>query len=141
MNLAVIERMALTGDMSLDGARYLVRCRAECEWLDYKLLLQLENEKQLCDFTRDVIGIKNTGGGYIIVGVEDKTWELKGLVAPLPYDSKQLRDKVRKCSGLELDVDIVHHQVSQTFVKHRIALIFIRASQKRKKRRTPSIIA
>lgn len=141
MNLSVIEQMARTGDISADAAQYLVRCRAECEWLDYKLVLQLNDDKQLCDFTRDVIAIKNTGGGYIMVGVADRTWELQGLPSPLPYDAKLLRDKVRKCSGLELDIDIVHHEVSQSFLKHRVALIYIRASQKRRKRRTPSVVA
>ena len=79
MNLSVVERMARTGDISADAAQYLVRCKGECEWLDYKLFLHLGNDAQLCDFTRDVIAIKNTGGGYIMVGVEDKTWDLRGL--------------------------------------------------------------
>ena len=84
MNLAIIERMARSGDISRDAAQYLVRCRAECEWLDYKLLLQLDNDRHLCDFTRDAIAIKNAGGGYIVVGVQDKTWELQGLMSQLP---------------------------------------------------------
>lgn len=80
MNLSVLERMAREGDMSMDAIRYLLGCRGECEWLDYKETLSLENEKELCDFARDVLAIKNVGGGYIVVGVEDKTWAAKGRV-------------------------------------------------------------
>ena len=63
MNLAVLERMVREGDLSRDGLRYLIECRAECEWFDYKEHLNLEYDKSLCDFGRDVIALKNVGGG------------------------------------------------------------------------------
>jgi hypothetical protein len=101
--------MISQGDVSLDALRYLIGCRAECEWLDYKQELHLASDAAACAFTRDVLAMKNVGGGYVVVGVQDKTWKPKGLSAPLPFDSKLLRDVVRRCCGLELDVDIVHH--------------------------------
>lgn len=141
MNLATLERMIREGDLSRDGLIYLLNCRAECEWLDYKESLQLELDKSICDFTKDVIAMKNVGGGFIVVGVRDKTWEQVGLSSPLPYDAKMLRDKVMRGSGLSLDVDIVDHVFQDTGRKKHFALIFIRASKKRSKRRVPSLVA
>jgi predicted HTH transcriptional regulator len=129
--------MATSGDMSRNALDYLLSCRGECEWLDYKEDLHLENEKALCDFVRDVLAIKNVGGGYIVVGVRDKTWERIGLDRRLPYDTKQLRDKVRKGSGLDLDIDIVHHTLQE---QKTFALIHVRSSKRRAKRRTPSVV-
>src|SRR6266849_1368182 len=109
MNLATIERMAREGDLSKDALRYLLSCHGECEWLDYKEHLSLSSDKQLCDFCRDVLALKNMGGGFIVIGVKDGTWEPVGLTGSLSYDTKLLRDQVRKCLGLDLDLDIVVH--------------------------------
>ena len=112
MNLSSIQRLVNQGDLSIDAFRYLLDSRGECEWLDYKELLQLDIDEHLCGFTKDILAIKNAGGGYIIIGVQDKTWQPVGLKNKLPYDSKMLRDKIRKGSGVELDVDIVHNSIS-----------------------------
>ncbi|MGA1999914.1 MAG: RNA-binding domain-containing protein [Terriglobales bacterium] len=141
MNIAVIERMISQADMSLDALRYLVSCRSEIEWLDFKQELHLEADAASCAFTRDVLGMKNVGGGYIVVGVQDKTWRAIGISAPLPYDGKLLRDIVRKCCGLELDVDIVHHNAFADAGTGRFALILVRGSSRRKKRRAPSVVS
>ena len=140
MNLSVLERMARDGDMSADAMRYLLNCRGECEWLDYKEALHLEHDKELCDFARDVIAIKNVGGGYIVVGVQDKTWLPKGISERLPYDTKMLRDKVRLGLGFELDVDVVHHELQLGPCTALYALIYIRSSKKRRKRRAPTLV-
>jgi tetratricopeptide (TPR) repeat protein len=141
MNLSALERMARDGDMSADALRYLLSCRGECEWLDFKEDLHIDDDKELCNFARDILAIKNVGGGYIVVGVQDKTWRPVGLKAPLPYDSKLLRDKIRKASNIDLDIDIVHHEIYQPSSSGQFAIIFVRASRKRKKRRTPVLVA
>ena len=139
MNLSVLERMAREGDMSADAMRYLLECHGECEWLDYKSHLSLEIDKELCDFARDVIAIKNVGGGYIVIGIKDKSWEPIGLHQRIDFDSKLLRDKVRRALGIELDVDIVHHEIQMPSSTGLFALILVRSSRKRTRRRTPSL--
>lgn len=141
MNIAVIERMISQADMSLDALRYLVSCRTETEWLDYKEELHLNSDAAAAGFARDVLGMKNVGGGYVVVGVQDKTWRPIGIHAPLPYDSKLLRDAVRKCCGLDLEVDIVHHNAFGDVGTGRFALILVRGSSRRKKRRAPSVVS
>lgn len=141
MNLAILEKMIAQSDLSVDALRYLIGCRSECEWLDYKKELHLGSHAERCDFTRDVVAMKNVGGGYLLVGVEDKTWRPVGLSAPLPYDTKQVRDIIRQCSGLELDVDLVHHNAFSEVGTGLFALVHVRGPQRRKKRRAPTVIA
>jgi hypothetical protein len=73
MNFATPEKMISEGDLSRQAFRYLLECRGECEWLDYKETLRLEHGAELSAFARDILAFKNVGGGYIAVGVRDKT--------------------------------------------------------------------
>ncbi|MBI2616151.1 MAG: putative DNA binding domain-containing protein [Gemmatimonadetes bacterium] len=131
MNLAFLERMASEGDLSKDAFRYLLQCRGESEWLDYKQELNLELDTELCDFARDILALKNVGGGYIVVGVKDKTWEQVGLPGPCPYDSKLLRDKVMRATGVQLAGDVVCHSVEYDGEQRTFALVHVRSSKKR----------
>lgn len=140
MNLSVLERKVGEGDLSLDALTYLLSCRTECEWLDYKESFSLDTEKGLCDFARDALAFKNVGGGYILVGVKDKTWLPVGLSEPFEFDTKMLRDKLLKASGVSLDIDVVTHKVIIEADKRLFALILVRASRKRKKRRSPTLV-
>jgi len=139
MNLFRIRQMAIAGDMSVSALRYLLECRGECEYLDHKEELHLDNDFGLAGFARDVLGMKNVGGGYIIVGVRDKTWEPIGSKQIVAEDTKSLRDAVRKATGLEIDVDIVKHSIPILNEQREFTLILIRGSSKISKRRTPSI--
>lgn len=139
MNFSNLTEMVRQGDMSLAGLRYLIQCRTECEMLDYKEALHIDNDYELCEFARDVLAFKNIGGGYIVVGVVDKTWEPRGLGQPLPYDSKMLKDKIRKATGLDLDIFVVHHNVHFGKSECTFALIYIKSTKKRSKLRVPTV--
>ncbi len=141
MNFAILHQKVSDGDLSKDTLRFLLNARLECEMLDYKVDLSLEDDKTLCNFTKDVLAIRNIGGGFIVIGVEDKTWILKGLTEPLPYDTKQLRDKVRKASGAEIEIDIVHHEIELPQRLAWFGLIHIRSTSKvNKLKRKPIIV-
>jgi predicted HTH transcriptional regulator len=77
--------------------------------------------------------MKNMGGGYLVIGVRDKAWEYIGLKSRLPYDSKALRDKVRKCTGLDLELDIVQHEVFVEGTPKLFGLILVRSATKKSK--------
>ncbi|MDM8537024.1 putative DNA binding domain-containing protein [Desulfobacterales bacterium HSG17] len=139
MNFAKLERMVIEGDMSKDALIYLLHCRTECEWLDYKESLILSSDSSACNFSRDVVALKNVGGGYLVIGVKDKSWIPIGIQNFLPYDSKELQDKIIKCTGLTIDVYIVHHEIMLKRGKTKFALIYVRSSKKRSKRYTPSL--
>jgi tetratricopeptide (TPR) repeat protein len=140
MNLARLERMVAEGDLSRDALRYLLDCRGECEWLDYKEVLPLATDEQVCSFAKDALAMKNVGGGYLLVGVLDKSWQQIGLEAPFPLDTKQLRDKVFRATGATIDVDVVNHSVQQENGRRYYPLILVRSSRKRSRRRRPTVV-
>jgi hypothetical protein len=141
MNFATLEKMISEGDLSREAFRYLLECRGECEWLDYKETLHLEHDAELCAFARDILAFKNVGGGYIVAGVRDKTWQQVGLSHPMPYDSKLLRDQIIRATGVSLDVDIVTHYIEHDGGRRSFALIHVRSSKKRSKRRSPTLVS
>jgi hypothetical protein len=139
MNISKIRQMASNGDLSVSALRYLLECHGECEHLDFKESMELESDHGCACFGKDALAMKNVGGGYIVVGVEDKTWKPVGLRSRLPYDTKKLRDKIRKGTGLDIEADIVHHSVFVDGTEGLFAMILTRAAIKRSKLRVPSI--
>ncbi len=127
-------------DLSLDALRFLLQFGSECEWLDYKSELRIEIDKEKADFARDVLAMKNMGGGYFVVGVEDKTWRPVGMATRLPYDSKMLRDKARGASGVDLEINAVHHEFQIGGEQRLFALLHVRSGRKRSKRRVPTVV-
>src|SRR4051812_22622340 len=111
MNLSRLRRMINDGDMSKSALHYLLQCGSECEYLDFKEQVHLDNEHNQVSLSKDIVGMRNIGGGYIVVGVQDKTWKARGLASMLQIETKLLRDMVQKCFGVQVDVDIVQHQI------------------------------
>lgn len=140
MNLSKLKNMINEGDMSIHALRYLIECKGECEYLDYKEKLEFHNDYNDACFARDAVAMRNAGGGYIIVGVKDKTWLPLGLGTQFLTDTKQLRDIVRKTTGLEIEVDVVPHRLFITGYYKNFALILVRSANKLRKLRTPSVV-
>ena len=141
MNLSVLRNMAREGDASVEALQYLLGCHGECEWLDYKEKILLEKDYGLATFTRDVLAMSNSGGGYIVVGVEDKTWRPVGIGKELPYDTKLLRDKVRRGCGVSPDVDLVHHTIVSGGTPLVFALILVRGQEQGEGGHLPIMVA
>lgn len=139
MNISKIRSMALQGDLSLQGLRYLVNCRGECEHLDFKQTINLDFDHDCLSICRDILGMKNVGGGFIIIGVEDRTWLPVGIKHSLGLDTKALRDKVRKYCGLDLEVYIVEHQIMLNGDIKLFAMILIKPPFNQNKLKRPSI--
>ena len=139
MNLSKLRQMSVAGDMSVQALQYLLNCRGECEHLDYKEALNLKIDHVCAGFGRDVVAMRNVGGGYIVVGVKDKSWTCVGLDQHFEQDTKQLRDLVRKATGLDIEVDVVTSKIPIDKQSREFALILVRSTAKRTKLRSPSI--
>lgn len=139
MNIYAIKKKIRSGDMSKDTLKYLIECECECEWLDYKVRLNLDTAKELCNFAKDALAMRNTGGGYFVIGIKDKTWEPVGLTERIEYDGKMLRDKMNKATNATVDIDIVHHHIHYSASTGLFALILIRSSINSSKSRKPTI--
>jgi len=140
MNLAILQRMIREGDLSIQALRYLLDCKTECEWLDYKESLHLERDSDIAGFARDMLALRNVGGGYQVIGVRDRTWEPVGIREMLPYDSKLLRDKVIRGSGITLAIDMVQHTLSHPDGDRLYALLYVRSAVGRNRKRLPTLV-
>src|ERR1700690_398070 len=112
MNISRIRELAASGDMSVETLRYLIDCHGECEHLDFKEALDLDHDQSRVGISKDIVGMKNVGGGYIVIGVKDKVWTPVGIRKRLDYDTKLLREVVIKCTGLSIEVDLVQHVIN-----------------------------
>lgn len=139
MNLSRLRKMVREGDISSQSLRYLLDCHGECEHLDYKEELHYSSDHGKADIAKDIVAMRNTGGGYIIIGVKDKTWEPVGLTKNLNLDTKLLRDLVRGVTGLEIDCDVVSHRVFVNDQYRIFSAILVRSTAKLHKLRTPSV--
>jgi hypothetical protein len=139
MNISRIRHSATQGDMSIEVLRYLIDSHGECEHLDFKETLELDNDHGRASLSKDIVGMKNVGGGYIVIGIKDKVWTPVGLDRRLEYDTKLLREAVLKCTGLSLEVDLVQHQINFDTNSYLFGLILVRTSAKRSKLNSPSI--
>lgn len=138
MNISRLQKMIHEGDCSLQGLRYLLDCHCECEHLDFKIDLNLLSDHNEISLVKDIIGMKNMGGGYLVIGVEDKSWKPVGIKKPLNLDSKLLKDLVRKHSGLELELDYITHSIDLDGERSTFGIIFVRGTSKASKLKTPS---
>lgn len=139
MNISHIRAMVIQGDMSISALNHLLDCRGECEYLDFKSSIDLESDYGKANFSKDVLAMRNVGGGYIVVGVEDRSWNPIGLEKRLAYDTKLLREKVIKSTGVDVEIDIVQHELNLNGIPYLFALILIRTINKHSKLRVPSI--
>jgi len=137
MNVLRIRSLASDGNLSKEAVRYLINCRGECEHLDYKCTLDLNDTRVLGKLCKDILAMKNVGGGFLVIGVRDKTWEPVGLKSRIEVDSKMLRDMVNKITGVYLEVDIVHHSLVIKEKSKLFAAILVRSTIKRSKLRVP----
>lgn len=137
MNLSLLHKMIRNIDLSIEAMRYCINCRGECEFLDYKRQIDFSSNHSLADITKDVIAMKNTGGGYIVIGVEDKTWAPLGIKQTSGIDTKILRDKLRSTSGLDLEVEIVEHDLMLPNGQQKFGLILVRGQKNNKSRYLP----
>ena len=78
----------------------------EGEELDFKLQLSLISESQKHELAKDVSAMANTNGGYIIIGVEDKTHKPVG-VPPRSINFDKIQQIVS--SRIDPPVRFYHH--------------------------------
>ena len=137
MKYSELRKHASDCDLSRSWCLQLLEAPFECEWVDYKELLFLDSPKGEASFAKDALAIHNSGGGYIVIGVQDKTWKRIGLKAPFPYDAKELIDKTRKVTGLELEIRIAQHDLHFASEWSTFALIHIRGPSNINKLKNP----
>jgi len=86
------EKLDILSDEQID---YLLNLGMESENLDYKEDLNIDKTEDVVKIAKDIAAMANTGGGYIILGV-DKNFNKKGLTLERKIDEAILRSKINK---------------------------------------------
>jgi DNA-binding response OmpR family regulator len=79
----------------------LVEAKTEQTGVDYKRELDLGNKRQRAELARDMIAMANTGGGTIIIGVQEERdgFSVKGAANARDLDPTKVGDAVRGYVG------------------------------------------
>jgi Putative DNA-binding domain len=68
-----------TDPLSEEAFRLLISHHEEDSLVDYKEIFDSDNEKSWVDLAIDISALSNTHGGYIVFGVQDKSYKRIGL--------------------------------------------------------------
>lgn len=118
--------------ITIDELKEQIGAKTEGRALDYKQDLNLETEADKAEFIKDVLALANSGQiGYIITGVEDKTWRPVGISKQ--YSQVQLNqilqnrtDPPVRVEYAELEVDGLTHGVVKIFGEDPPYLVMVK---------------
>lgn len=82
-------------NLSDERIDYLLNLGMESENIDYKEDLDINRTEDIVKIAKDVAAMANSGGGYIIIGV-DKNFNKKGIPHEKRIDEAVLRDKINR---------------------------------------------
>lgn len=77
--------------------------REDNKW-DYKQDIHLKPKEQFYELLKDILAFSNSGGGHLLLGVEDKTHNLIGITNFI--DEADLGQKIQTALGYSLNVEL-----------------------------------
>ncbi|AUO12338.1 helix-turn-helix domain-containing protein [Priestia megaterium] len=101
--------------------------REDDKW-DFKQDIKLKPKESFYQFLKDVLAFSNTGGGYLLLGVEDKTHHLVGVKSKV--DEAELGDKIEANLGYAIKVDILYFKHKVEDEKIELGIIYIPKAEK-----------
>jgi len=99
--------------MSLDTLRNLLNIHGEANNLDFKQTFSLSSQKERAELVRDILALANTeGGGHIVFGVVDKTFEPVGLPANVPHiDTTTIYNAISKYISANIQLMAAEYEI------------------------------
>jgi len=100
--MAIKEILLSEDPLSKEALQLLINHREEDEYVDYKESVEIGNNKQWYELTKDVMAFANTKGGYIVFGVKYKPFVVTGLDASTVeflVDANNILQKVNRYVG------------------------------------------
>ncbi|MZP28833.1 hypothetical protein GTO91_03805 [Heliobacterium undosum] len=77
--MEIIRQAIRNGRVDDSLANELATRKFECELWDYKEKIDLTSSEAKAEIARDCAAFHNKEGGYILIGVKDKTWDITGV--------------------------------------------------------------
>lgn len=79
MDKTIVNYLKSEDPLSREAIDLLLEYGEEDLYLDYKETIEKTNDKEWIELTKDIMAFANSYGGYIVFGVQDSTFNLKGL--------------------------------------------------------------
>lgn len=101
----------------------VISAKRESKHLDFKKRFDPDQAKDWCEIIKDIVAMANSGGGIIIIGVNnDGSSAKENIAAVLKIDSAQITDKIAKYTDEQFD----NFSMQETARKgHKIAVLQI----------------
>ena len=106
--------MKRTKDELVEKAKSAKR---ESKYIDFKKQIDVDSKEEWIEFIKDIIAMANSGGGVILIGVNDNGLPSGVDITPiLSYDSAKITDKIESYTGehfsefeiIEVDINGYH---------------------------------
>lgn len=82
----------------------IISAKRESKYVEFKEKFDITQPQDWCEIIKDIIALANSGGGVILVGVDNKGiptgWDSKALAS---LDSAHMTDKLAKYTGIQFD--------------------------------------
>ncbi|MBU0517957.1 putative DNA binding domain-containing protein [bacterium] len=100
-----------------------LKAKRESKYVDFKAEIDFCKPGAWCEIVKDIIAMANSGGGVILIGVDNKG-TLTGFdpTPVLDIDEAVLTDKIEKYTNMQFDHFTISEQVKSN---ERIAAIFV----------------
>ncbi|PEW96351.1 ATP-binding protein [Bacillus cereus] len=105
----------------------LLETNREDNGWDFKEELKLKPNEKFYDFLKDVLAFSNSGGGYLLLGVEDETLELVGIDEKL--DVAKIGAKMETTLGFSIDIKILYFEHKVAGENITLGIIYIPESE------------
>lgn len=83
----------------------------ESKYIEFKEELDVSSQGEWCEILKDIVAIANTGGGIIIVGVDNHGvptgFDVKSVLA---FDPADITDKIHKYTGVQFSEFEISHE-------------------------------
>jgi len=95
--------------------------------LDYKLTFDNTTQAWM-ELAKDIYGMANSGGGYIVIGVEDGTFNLIGMDVSFHKDSLEWVERTSKWATGRIEINYLEHIKEVNGAKRKFPVIQVLGS-------------
>lgn len=130
------DSIIIDGDLGENKIEHLLSLKFEEEKLDYKSYSQLTSNYEEKEFkvnlVCDIVAMANTFGGYLILGVEDGSFDLKGVDEKILklFAEEKVQNYIHSCIETNISIKLKSTKISEKDVicicisKHSIPIPF-----------------
>lgn len=101
--------------------------REDNQW-DFKQDIKLKPNEDFYQLLKDILAFSNSGGGYLLLGIEDKHHNLVGVTNKL--DEAELGNKLQSTLGYSIDIKLLYFEENIEGENKTLGIVYIPESEK-----------